>query len=173
MTGTIFSSCFARNLYNFLGVVAVTAFFATTLWITSTLIAFMKASMSFRGECAIGLVVGAIVVLNFPEVELLWDSFLFFWGSSTFFFFLSTLSRHLSALCLSSSPLLSMLSLLRHSNLLPTCLAPPEEGFRALAPTVEVAFKIEAMSGIGYFFFLKLSTNSKKQRLETIKIAMM
>lgn len=47
----------------------------------------------------------------------------------------------------------------------------PKRRLQSPVPTVEVAFKIKAMSGVGYFSFLNLSGNSKKQRLETTKTA--
>lgn len=49
-------------------------------------------------------------------------------------------------------------------------LRPPEEGFNALAPTMAVTFKIEAMPGIRYLFFPKLFANNKKLRSNTIKM---
>jgi hypothetical protein len=45
----------------------------------------------------------------------------------------------------------------RRSTLPQTSFAPLDPGFRGLAFAVEVAFKIEAMSGAGYSLFLNLS----------------
>lgn len=55
--------------------------------------------------------------------------------------------------------------LLRRSSLFLTSLAFPKRSFKALAPTVEVAFIMEAISGVGYSLYLNLSA-SNKQRLE-------
>lgn len=79
-----------------------------------------------------------------------------------FSFPLSSHSRAFFIVRDTSSVPLSACSLLKLSNLFLNSFAPLDEGFRALAPTLEVAFRIEAMSGVEYFSFLNLSVNSQK-----------
>lgn len=55
-------------------------------------------------------------------------------------------------------------------QLFPDMPCPLSDGFKAFATIVDVAFEIEAMSRIGYFFFPKLSVNYKTLRLDTTKM---
>lgn len=174
MAGTISSSYPTRNLQNFPKVLVDWAFFMASMsappsesftglsnllyfnslyWSLHQLWERIHGMLSSRGSNSAWFPKDGAAVGQLPFLPRLL-SFLI----SFIFIFLGPINLEKCILVI-----FFVQSLLRYFSLPLTYLVLLKEGFRALAPTAEVTFKIEAMSRVGYFFFSKLSVNNKNK----------